>query len=98
LTITGHKTVPLDSWMHAQHDQEVILSNQDLDDLRYAKALLEDPGLAAKLTNLIGIPIEKAIESLPKKASTIVDNVTKKSLEKALHFALLTMEDRNIPD
>ncbi len=32
------------------------LSQDDLNDLRYAKDLLENPSLAAKLTNFIGIP------------------------------------------
>jgi hypothetical protein len=72
----------------------VSLSGQDLDDLRYAKALLEHPGLAVKLTNLVGIPVEKVIEFLPHKASTVIDKATKRALEKALHFALMTVRDR----
>src|SRR5262245_21790448 len=69
-------------------------SKVDLEDLRYAKSLLENPGLAAKITNLIGIPIEKALGVLPRKASALISAATKKSLEKALHFALVTMDDR----
>jgi EcsC protein family len=70
------------------------LSKVDLEDLRYARSLLENPGLTAKITSLIGIPIEKALGLLPRKASALINAATKKSLEKALHFALVTMDDR----
>ena len=43
----------------------VKLSYEDQEALRYAKALLENPGLAAKITGLIGMPIEKALQLLP---------------------------------
>jgi hypothetical protein len=33
-------------------------------DLLIAKTLLENPGLAAKITNFIGTPIEKGFESI----------------------------------
>lgn len=71
----------------------MALSREDIIDLHYAKALLEVPGLAARITNLIGIPIEKALGLLPKKASGIIDGATKKSLEAAMRAALLTLED-----
>ena len=35
-------------------------------DLAYAKSLLENPGLAARLANLMGSPIEKALNCCPK--------------------------------
>lgn len=70
------------------------ISKQDLDDLRYAKSLLENPGLAAKISNLLGAPIEKGFELLPAKWSDVVQNVTKESLQKALDFALVSMSDR----
>ena len=33
------------------------LAKGDLDDLRYAKTLLENPSLAARISNLLGTPI-----------------------------------------
>jgi hypothetical protein len=39
----------------------MTLSPDDLDALRYAKRLLENPGLAAKITNVLGRPIESGI-------------------------------------
>jgi len=41
------------------------LSDDHLAQLSEAKRLLENPGLAVKLTNLVGKPIEKGFELLP---------------------------------
>jgi len=38
------------------------MAKGDLDDLRYAKTLLENPSLAARISNLLGTPIEKGFE------------------------------------
>jgi len=35
------------------------IAKGDLDDLKYAKILLENPSLAARISNLLGTPIEK---------------------------------------
>jgi hypothetical protein len=37
----------------------MTITPYDLNDLKRAKALLENPGLAAKITSLLGTPIEK---------------------------------------
>ena len=70
------------------------LSDDDREALRYAKNLLENPGLAAKITNVIGVPIEKGFELLPDKWAEAVNAATKKSLETALRVALVTLDDR----
>lgn len=72
----------------------MALSQDDLDDLKYAKELLENPGIAAKITNILGIPIEKGFELLPAKWSQVVQQVTREALRKALDFAVMTMDDR----
>ncbi len=69
------------------------LSDEDQEALRYAKALLENPGLAAKITGLIGMPIEKALQLLPGKWAQVVNEATRRSLETALQAALLTLDD-----
>ena len=63
----------------------------DLVRLKYAKDLLENPGLAAKLTNVIGLPFEKAFDYLPAKWSGAIQNITKKSLTHALDVAVKTI-------
>ena len=71
------------------------MSKPDLDDLRYAKSLLENPGLAAKISNLLGTPIEKGFEILPDKWHGAVQKVTKEALEKVLDFAVRTIGDKS---
>jgi hypothetical protein len=70
------------------------IANEDMKDLRYAKALLENPGLAAKITHVIGAPIEKGFTLLPEKWSETVNQATKAALEKALNFAVRTLGAR----
>jgi hypothetical protein len=72
-------------------------SKEDLDDLKYAKRLLENPSLAAKISNLLGIPIEKGFKHLPAKWKGVVQSATEKSLRKALSFAVQTMDDKTRP-
>lgn len=67
---------------------------KDLDDLKYAKSLMENPGLAAKITNLLGAPIEKGFDLLPKDWSEIVSSSTRKALQVAVHSAILTMNTK----
>ena len=73
----------------------VNLSYEDQEALRYAKGLLENPGLAAKITGLIGMPIEMALQRLPEKWAQVVNTATEKSLETALQAALLTIDDKS---
>ena len=78
----------------AAKEHQMKISDQDFIDLRYAKTLLETPGLAAKITDLIGAPIEKGIELLPVQWSNAVNRVTRTALERALNFAVSTMDER----
>jgi hypothetical protein len=64
---------------------------QDLADLKEARLLLENPGLAVKITNVIGTPIEKALELLPFGWSETVAKSTRKALEIAMDSALFTL-------
>lgn len=70
------------------------VSDRDREDLRRAKTLLENPGLAVKLTNLIGAPIEKGFELLPAAWSEGVTAATRKALDRALRLAVATLDDR----
>jgi hypothetical protein len=67
------------------------MSPRELRDLANAKALLENPGLTARLANLLGKPIEKGFEMLPKGWSATVHRAAKTSLLKALSVAVSTM-------
>ncbi len=67
--------------------------HSDLDDLRNAKLLLENPGLAAQITNLFGVPIEKGFELLPENWNSKIMEMTHEALSKAVDAAVLTMND-----
>lgn len=68
------------------------ISPEDKDVLRHAKDTLENPGLAAKITNLIGLPLERAMAQLPNKWLGRIQRATEKSLLTALDVALSTVE------
>ena len=70
------------------------MSQNELEDLKYAKELLENPGLGARITDALGTAIDKGFELLPAKWSEMVQQITKESLRKALEFAVMTMDDR----
>jgi len=72
----------------------VTLSSDDRDALGRAKQLLEHPGLAVRLTSVIGMPVERAMDLLPERWSDAVAIATRKSLDTALHVALTTLEGR----
>jgi EcsC protein family len=70
------------------------LSESDRKELQLAKKLLENPGIAIKITNIIGIPIEKGIEKLPKKWSDKIGEITKTALLKASEAAIFTIKNK----
>ncbi len=67
------------------------ISEHDLAELGAAKSLLENPGLAVKLTSVLGAPIEKGFALLPEKWSEAVHDVVRVSLQKTLRVALATL-------
>lgn len=68
------------------------LSPLEISELRRAKGLLETPGLVAKVSNYVGSPIEAGLKKLPESWGSAVNEVARKSIEKALDIALLTMD------
>lgn len=70
------------------------ITKDDLDYLRYAKSLLENPGIAAKVSNFLGKSIERGFECLPEKSYDTILKITRESLQKALNFAIKTIDDR----
>jgi hypothetical protein len=70
------------------------LTPEDLDALRHAVAALEHPSLAARLTNMVGKPIELIGYALPDAASNAISAATSKALEAALKVALATIRGK----
>lgn len=67
----------------------------DINDLKYAKALLDNLGLAAKITNALGAPIERGFDFLSEGWYGIVNKSTGKALNAAINYAILTMDKRS---
>jgi len=67
---------------------------QPLAELGYAKSLLENPSLAARIVNFFGLPVEKAFKLLPARWSDVVTRAAQTALATALQVALATLADR----
>lgn len=66
----------------------------DLEALSSAKALLESPGIAIQIANLVGAPVEYVLANhLPKRAKSLVDKATKKAVTAACRAAVATMKE-----
>jgi hypothetical protein len=70
------------------------MTDDDLETIRTAFGLLEHASLAARLTSILGKPIELIGAALPEGASKIIVAATTKGLNAALKVALRTMENR----
>lgn len=73
------------------------ISFQELEELRYAKSLLERPSLAARLTDAIGAPIEKGFGLLPEKWAGRIERAVRVSLEHALNVAVKSLGKHSGP-
>ena len=78
------------------HPLELALAGMTPDDLgqalRRAVQSLEHPSLAARLTNMVGKPIELIGHALPAAASDAIATATSKALDLALNVALGTIQ------
>lgn len=70
------------------------LGPRELAELRLARELLENPSLAARLTDLLGRPLERSARLLPASVLDRLHAVVERSLGRALDVALHTMADR----
>ncbi len=69
-------------------------NSTDLDDLKNAVGLLENPGLIAKVSDAVGTPIEYVLATLPQGAADKITKVTHDSLMAAVNLAVKTMDPR----
>ena len=68
------------------------LNPEDLEALRNAARLLENPGFFIRSVNLIGAPIDAVVKALPAGAEETLRKAVSASLEKALDIALFRLE------
>jgi len=64
----------------------------DAEALARARDVLENPGLAIRLTDLVGRPVEMAVAALPAAAARQIHRATGAALDRALSVALRTMD------
>lgn len=72
----------------------MTMSQHDREDLQRAKLLLEHPSFAARVTDLVGLPVEKAVDLFPARLRVSIQNATSKALMHALSGALATLDQR----
>ncbi|RFF26972.1 MULTISPECIES: EcsC family protein [unclassified Wenzhouxiangella] len=68
------------------------LSESEIERLRLACDLLENPSLAARISHMVGTPVEQGFELLPERWSEVVNAATRKAIESTLHIAVGTMD------
>lgn len=66
---------------------------RDLDALERAYALLESPSVVAKLTHIVGKPLESALDKLPEGASRRVHSAVRAALTRSARVALGSLRD-----
>ena len=72
-------------------DEEPALSAGDLDVLREAKRRLEHPSLTARLSDMVGRPLESGFRRLPARWHETITVATETALLKGLEFSIRTM-------
>src|SRR5690606_41242407 len=66
----------------------------DLRALEAAVALLEAPSLTIRLANMVGTPVEWALDRLPCSSAQKIQKAIHAALKKAVSGALLTMDEK----
>ncbi|MBF0550807.1 MAG: EcsC family protein [Deltaproteobacteria bacterium] len=69
------------------------LADDDLEDLVRAKRLLEATSLAARMVNILGVPIEIGFSRLPSSWFVRIQRISGKALQTAFKLAVLTIND-----
>ncbi len=65
-------------------------------ELQDAREMLENPSLAARITDMIGAPLEKSLKMIPAKWTQSIDKAVRISLEKALSVAVLSLHKKTV--
>lgn len=71
----------------------IELQPDDIAALERAHALLESPSIVAKLTNIVGKPLESALNRLPDSAGRRVHSAVQGALSKSVRVALSSLRD-----
>lgn len=66
-------------------------AGQDLEDLRWARDHLEHPSFAARLSNALGVPMERTMAMLPDKWKGTVQAAVEHSLRRVVDMAVQSL-------
>lgn len=69
------------------------MTPDELKDLTRAYQFLHSPSIAMKAANMIGRPLEIALENLPESVRSGITSATQLSLDKAMDAAVFTMDE-----
>lgn len=72
----------------------IDFSDDDLGRLSQAKAILENPGFAIRMANVVGKPFERALGLLPKGAHEAISKATDAAVRQCLKAALRTLDEK----
>jgi hypothetical protein len=72
-------------------DLTIGLTRKDLDALAWAQRHLEHPSLAARLTSVLGTPIEVGLKLMPDNWYQTLQNTAEQAIEKALDAAISSL-------
>ncbi|HTG45653.1 MAG TPA: EcsC family protein [Verrucomicrobiae bacterium] len=70
------------------------LTHEELGELRYAKGLLENPGFTARISSVLGSPIEKGLRMLPPGWNEHLNKAVRQALFKALQVAVASLGEK----
>lgn len=72
-----------------------MLTTSELKELKTARKLLENEGLAVRLQNIVGKPISEGVSWLPEKWRDKVNKATESALSKALDVAVKSLDAKS---
>jgi hypothetical protein len=73
-----------------------VISAHDFALLAGAVEQLERPGLAGRLADVVGAPVEKLLGRLPNSIQNQISHITEEALSKALTVAMKTLDDDTV--
>lgn len=68
-----------------------LLTAQDLEALRKAHAALENPSLAARISNVLGLPVVEGLKLLPKSWNRRLARASEQAIVRALRAAIASL-------
>lgn len=85
----------MDNLYRAKEMYYIDMTNGDLELLRNSKHILENPGFSSNIINIIGKPINIALDNLPGEVKEKINKIAKHSTLKALKYAMYSLKKQS---